>query len=333
MLLLGAWSAAIVSVVLAYIVAGDIWMRKHSMFFGDVDKPLRLSGVFGEIFVVTAAAAVLFMIDRVSTQTSAGSVLTANAMVTGIVFTIVFVAVYVHGVMTAMAADPGEKTQLLFTYLVYGVFSTILFGGLCVIAALMVMEALADANAFSAQSDLVLQQLEALKGLPAGEMTSGLNMAYLDVLGVLSGLENAMSPVFVFAAALFGLNLLIRFTPLQAVFVENARYITYATTFTALALVLVTGIWVYTGQYSVFLENVLGALGELRPEFAAADSFDSTRFADVWTRMVDEQALLGFLSRMSDEWGGVAALLGAIQWGAERFSGTDKAAVPAGQTI
>lgn len=320
MLLAGAWLTAIVSVVLAYVIAGEIWKRKHSMYFGRSEKKLRLSGVYGEIFVVSAAALVLFLIDRVSGEVSLESVVMANPLVSAILFAIAVAGVYIHGTLVAVTAVPGEKQQLFFTYLVYGIYSTIVFAGLFAIAALMVMEAVADANVFAARSEVIVAQVEALNGLGYTEAISGLNMAYIDLLGVLKGLENSMSPVFVFAAALFGFNLLIRYTPLRAVFVDNAVRITYATTFTALALVLITGIWIYTGQYSVFIQQVLDAMAVLKPTFAAAPEDESSRFADIWMYLIDEQALLGFLSRMSDEWGGVAALLGAIQWGAERFS-------------
>lgn len=320
MLILISWLVACVSVTLGYVIAGDIWKRRHSIFFGVSGKRLRMSGLFGEIFIVSAAAALLYVIDRVSEETSIAGILAAHPVVTAVFLIIVASAIYFHGVRTARAAPEDERRQLLLTYLVYGIFSTILFAGLGSIVALMVAEALADAAVFSAQSDIVVAEIAALAGTSPDVMTSGLNMAYLDTLRVLGGLETSMSPAFVFAAGLFLLNLLIRYTPLRAVFVTNAVLLTYVMTFLAIAIVLGTGIWVYTGQYSQFLNDVLAALATLRPDFEGAPAEYTARYADIWMRVTNEQALLGFLSRMSEEWGGVAALLGVIQWGADRFS-------------
>lgn len=325
MLILISWLVATVSVTLGYIIAGDIWKRRHSIFFGVSGKRLRMSGLFGEIFIVSAAACLLFVIERVSEETSVAGLLAAHPVVAAACLIIVAAAVYIHGVRTALAAPEDEHRPLLMTYMVYGIFSTVLFAGLGSIVALMVAEALADAALFAARSDAVMAEIAALSGLGPDAMTSGLNMAYLDMLRVLGGLETSMSPAFVFAAGLFLLNLLIRYTPLRAVFVTNAVLLTYVTTFLAIAIVLGTGIWVYTGQYSQFLDETLAGLATLRPAFEGAPAEYTARYADIWMRVVNEQALLGFLSRMSEEWGGVAALLGVIQWGADRFSSSEAA--------
>ncbi|HIG21909.1 MAG TPA: hypothetical protein EYG02_04050 [Henriciella marina] len=319
MLILISWLVATVSVGLAYVIAGDIWKRRHSIFFGVSGKRLRMSGLFGEIFIVSAAAFMLYLIDRVSEETSVGGILAAHPLFSGVVLFVVLSAVYIHGVRTALSAPDDEKRPLLMTYLVYGIFSTVLFAGLASIVALMVSEAMADAAVFSARSEAVVTEIAGLSGAAPDAMTSGLNMAYLDTLRVLGGLESSMSPAFVFAAGLFLLNLLIRYTPLRAVFVTNAVVLTYVTTFLAIVIVVGTGIWVYTGQYSQFLDEVLGGLTMLRPAFEGAPAEYTARYADIWMRVAEEQALLGFLSRMSEEWGGVAALLGVIQWGADRF--------------
>lgn len=320
MLILGAWLAAVISVVLAYIVAGHIWKREHSMFFGDSEKPLELSGAVGEVFIVTAGALFLLAINEVCEEVSPGWILTTFPVYSAAFFALVVIGVYAYGVYKGMTGLPGEKTRLTATYMVYGVFSAVLFSGICMLAALMIAEAVIDADRFSADAGQVLTSAEALGALPIAEKTSGLNMVFLDTQAVLKRLEGAMSPVFVFAAGLFAFNLVVRYTPLRRAFAKEAMLATYVTTFVALALVVVTGIWVYTGQYSTFIGDVLAAMQPMRADFFAAAPDYNSRYTDIWLRLVDDQALLGFLSRMSDQWGGVAALLGIFQWSAERFN-------------
>lgn len=320
MLIFWCWLAAVISVVLAYIVAGPIWKREHSMFFGDSEKPLELSGAVGEVFIITAGALFVAAIDQVCEEVSPVSILTTYPLFCGGFFAVVLVGVYLYGVYKGMTGLPGEKKRLTATYMVYGVFSTILFAGICLLAALMIAEAVIDANKFSTEAALVLAQAEGLSGQAIAAKTSGLNMVFLDTQAVLKRLEGSMSPVFVFAAGLFAFNLVVRYTPLRRAFAKEAMFATYLTTFTALALVVVTGIWVYTGQYSNFIGDVLNAMAPMRPDFFAASPDYNSRYTDIWLRLVDDQALLGFLSRMSDQWGGVAALLGIFQWSAERFN-------------
>ncbi|MGB3625836.1 MAG: hypothetical protein WA989_08405 [Henriciella sp.] len=320
MLIVWCWLAAVISVVLAYVVAGPIWKREHSMFFGDSEKPLQLSGAVGEVVIVTAAALFLLAIDAVCEEVSPDSILSAYPVFSAAFLVVVVIGVYAYGAYKGQTGLPGEKARLTATYMVYGVFSTVVFAGICLLAALMVSEAVIDANKFSAEADEVLAQVQALGGMPIAAKTSGLNMAFLDTQAVLKRLEASMSPVFVFAAGLFAFNLVVRYTPLRRAFAKEAMFATYLTTFVALALVVVTGVWVYTGQYSSFIGDVLTVMAPMRPEFAAAAPDFNSRYVDIWLRLVDDQALLGFLSRMSDQWGGVAALLGIFQWSAERFN-------------
>ncbi|MEM5518542.1 hypothetical protein WNY37_16410 [Henriciella sp. AS95] len=320
MLIVWCWLIAVISVVLAYIVAGPIWKREHSMLFGDSEDSLKLSGMFGEIFLISAAALFLAAIDEVCEEVSVRSVLTDYPDITIPAFILVLVAVYAYGVYKGLNGLPGEKRRLTATYMVYGIFSTVVFAGLCVLAALMISEAVIDANKFSVEAEQVLSRAQTLGGLPIADQTTGLNLTFLDAQAVLKRLEGSMSPVFVFAAGLFAFNLVVRYTPLSHAFAQEAKYATYVTTFAALALVVITGIWVYTGQYSTFIGDVLEVMAPMREDFFAAAPDYNSRYTDIWLRLVDDQALLGFLSRMSDQWGGVAALLGIFQWSAERFN-------------
>ena len=55
MILLIAWLLAIVTVVIAYVIAGPIWVKRHSLWFHVGKQKRRVSGMYGEIAIVTFA--------------------------------------------------------------------------------------------------------------------------------------------------------------------------------------------------------------------------------------------------------------------------------------
>ena len=61
---------ASVSAILAYWIAGPIWIREHGIRVQAGALDIRLSGAIGEIVLIGAAALLLYLVDFVSDKSS-----------------------------------------------------------------------------------------------------------------------------------------------------------------------------------------------------------------------------------------------------------------------
>lgn len=329
MILFIAWLAAIASVVIAYIIAGPIWVRRHSLRFRVGKSVRRTSGAYGEMLLVSIGALMVWMIDSASPYASVGGIISAYPMVTLGVLIAVALVVYIHGIRTALAADPGERARLMLTYLVYGIFSLIFFAGGAMLIFLLVQQTSADASRLQALADA------AIAGMPDASVTGsdalmrGLELSYLDIQFMLQQAETSMTPVFVFMAGIFAINLAVRLTPLRSLFVNNAVLLTLVSTLIGVTAVIIVGTWTYVGSYASVISDYVDALeafrdrtGLMKPEFV-------TRYSQITIEMMQQKSLLSFFSRVSSEWGGIAAALGLAQWIAQQFNRPEAEESPA----
>ena len=129
-----------------------------------------------------------------------------------------------------------------------------------------------------------------------------------------------MTPVFMFMAGIFAINLAIRLTPLRSLFINNAVLLTMISTLIGLTAVLAVGIWTYVGNYSAVITQYVDAMAALRPQAAKMHPDYVIRYSEIMVEMMDQKSLLSFVTRISSEWGGVAAALGLAQWVAQQFN-------------
>jgi len=236
--------------------------------------------------------------------------------------------VYIHGIRTALAAEPGERGRLLLTYMIYGIYSLTIFAGGAAVIALLVLQGMADSHTMSG---LAASAIANLPQHPAdqADLMRGIELSYLDMQGVLSRAEDSMTPVFVFLAGIFTINLAVRLTPLRSLFINNAVLLTMITTMIGVVAVLVVGVWTYVGNYSGVITTYVDALMALREQAAQMKPFYVMRYSEIAVEMLDQKSLLSFVSRVSSEWGGVAAALGLAQWIAQQFNRPEAEASPA----
>ncbi|MEZ6001904.1 hypothetical protein [Hyphomonas sp.] len=320
MILLSAWLAAVVTVVLAYIIAGPIWVKRHSLRFRVGKTVRRVSGAYGEIAIVTFAAGLVWLIDSAGKDVSLGGLMADYPVFTLGAAVFVGLVVYVHGIRTALAAEPDERVRLIFTYLVYGIYSLTVFAIGAVVVALLVTQAISDTQTLSGLAN------KAISGLPAGtvgndaDLIRSIEFSYLDMQSLLSEAEETMTPVFMFMAGIFAINLAIRLTPLRSLFINNAVLLTMISTLIGLLAVVAVGAWTYVGNYAAVINHYVGALDGLRGQAEAMRPFYVMRYSEIMVEMLDQKSLLSFVSRISSQWGGVAAGLGLAQWIAQQFN-------------
>jgi hypothetical protein len=320
LILLIAWLVAIATVVLAYVIAGPIWVKRHSLRFRVGKTVRRTSGAYGEIAIVTFAAAMVWLIDSAGKDVSLGGLIADHPVPVTVAGILVGLVVYIHGIRTAFAAEPDERVRLFFTYLVYGIYSLTVFAIGTVVVALLVMQAIADTQALSSLAE------KAIAGLPAGaagsdaDLIRSVEFSYLDMQSLLSEAEDSMTPVFMFMAGIFAINLAIRLTPLRSLFINNAVLLTMISTLIGLLAVVAVGTWTYVGNYAAVITHYVDALDGLRPQAEAMQPLYVMRYSEIMVEMLDQKSLLSFVSRISSQWGGVAAGLGLAQWIAQQFN-------------
>ena len=61
-------------------------------------------------------------------------------------------------------------------------------------------------------------------------------------------------------------------------------------------------------------------LANIRTVVDEVDASVIQRYSDIFLSITEQKSLVGFISRMSSEWGGLAALLGLAQWLSEQFA-------------
>ncbi|MBY9066855.1 hypothetical protein K1X12_08080 [Hyphomonas sp. WL0036] len=320
MILLLAWLAAIASVVIAYIVAGPIWVRRHSLRFRVGKSVRRTSGAYGEMLLVSIGALMVWMIDSASPYASVEGIVSAHPMATLGVLVAVGLVVYIHGVRTALAADTGERARLMLTYLVYGVFSLIFFAGGAALIFLLVQQTTADAARLHVLAQAAIGNIPGPEVTGSDALMRGLELSYLDIQFMLQQAENSMTPVFVFMAGIFAINLAVRLTPLRSLFVNNAVLLTLVSTLIGLTAVIVVGTWTYVGSYASVITEYVGALEQFRSRTGLMKPEYVTRYSQITIEMMQQKSLLSFFSRISSEWGGIAAALGLAQWVAQQFN-------------
>lgn len=320
MILLIAWLVAIATVVLAYIIAGPIWVKRHSLRFRVGKSVRRTSGAYGEIALVTFAAAMVGLIDSAGRDVSLGGLIMDHPVATLASAIGVGLVVYIHGIRTAFAAEPDERWRLFFTYMVYGIYSLIIFAGGAVVVGLLVAQAMSDTATLSGLAQTGIANLPSGAGVKEADLIRGLEFSYLDMQTLLSEAEDSMTPVFVFMAGIFAINLAVRLTPLRSLFINNAVLLTMVTTMIGLLAVLAVGAWTYVGNYSAVITEYVDALARLRPQAEQMRPFYVMRYSEIMVEMLDQKSLLSFVTRISSEWGGVAAALGLAQWVAQQFN-------------
>ncbi len=317
MLIFIAFLIASVSAIIAYVIAGPIWVREHALRYQIGKTSGQVSGAIGEIALMAVAAVLLVLIDHVSDKSGVEQLISQKSITVLIGFVIVCVLIYVYGFYTALTAPPGEKTPLFFTYLVYNIYSIVFFAGGILLVAILIEQTFLDGKAFAAHADTILQTLSS-EGLNSPR---ALELSFVDVQVLLGQVEQLMAPAFMFLGGIFAINIAIRFTPLYGLFRESARNITHATTAIGVLTVIGVGGWVYVQQYSELIDDYLVVLDQMRASGLSEDPLYIQRYGQIYLSLDDQKSLIGFFSRLANEWGGLAVILGFFQWAGRQVIG------------
>ena len=124
-------------------------------------------------------------------------------------------------------------------------------------------------------------------------------------------------------------NLLILHTPIRSLFLDNAVFLTNLSTMTAIAAIVIFGATVYIGAYSGFVNDYLGALAKFKEPLASASWQAMSRYSTIFFIVDQKKNPIAFITDLSNDWGGLAAVLGMLQWAVGQFKKPGAEASPA----
>ncbi|MEQ1931739.1 MAG: hypothetical protein ABL957_14580 [Parvularculaceae bacterium] len=304
----------------AYHRAGPIWIERHSLRFTLGGKKRRCSGAIGEMAILGYSALLLWIVDAITPSLSFFDILIRHPVLAaaGFVFASGIVAAYT--VSEVEHPDAATKRRLRQTYAIYSVFSTLLFGGGMILIFALVTQFGADTRNFAVEAEPILADLDAAAAGPVAETARAVEFAHLDAMRLLKRAQDQMTPVFIFAIAIFTLNLIVLYTPIRALYRDNAVLLTNISTLIAIAAVGAAGAIVYIKSYNAFLGEYLGRLIALPRDIVSADALFQRRYTDILLAAEGKSSLVGFIGDLSREWGGLTAVVGVVQAASARLA-------------
>jgi hypothetical protein len=330
--LAAGWVVGVAFLVLGYVLAGHVWVERHSIHLPGPAHVRRISGAWGELFLFTACAGVVAIVRFFTDISLVRDVVLAHPLASGGVFAAVLVAVLAYSISVVAGAkrdgaDAAYQARLRNAYAAYAFYCAILFAGGIMALALLGLEFAHDQIAFNAQRAIIharvadaaamMQGVDALAA--AQRALTHLEDAMGEIAISQNLLQDQMNPVFVFAAAIFAVNILIVLSPIRSAFMQGAIDLTHILTGIAIGGIIIAGFVSYFLSYSQVIEDTLQGMQAVRPDAALGAWELSRRFNEMIVELNKSRNLLGFAGAIGGEGSGLALFAAAIQFALERL--------------
>lgn len=330
-----AYVAGVGFLLMGYVVAGQVWVERHSIQLPGPGHPRRMSGFWGEWALFTACAAVAVTVRAFTDIAILRDVIAPHAGIAIAVFAAVLLAVVAYSFSVVAGAKRDGKTgayvaRLRAAYFPYAIYSAIIFAGGIMVVALLGLEFAHDQHSFNSQAEIVRQSVDraiAAAHAPGDPLVQARRaLTYLeDALGEIAVsqniLQDQMNPVFIFAAVIFAVNIMIALSPLKSAFMQGAIDLSHILTAIAVGGVLIAGFVSYFLSYSVVIQDTLFRMDAAHPN-AALGAWDlSQRYNEMVVELNRSKNLLGFVQAIGGEGSGLALFAAAIQFTVDRIPG------------
>lgn len=275
------WLIASAFLIAAYWRAGPVWIERHSLQFKTAGKNRRCSGAIGEMALLAACALLLWAVDATTPELNFVAVIAHHP------WWALGALIFVSGIVAAYTAsavehpDATTKKSLRQTYAIHAPYSTLPFGGGMVLIYCIVTQFIADTGTFGAAGVDIITRAAAAAGASAAEAQRAVELSYVDAMMLLARAKNQMTPVFIFAIAIFSINLLIFYTPMRGLYTTNAVFLTNVSTLIAIGAVAAAGAALYVVSYNAFIQEYMTALAALPRDLVGADAMFQRRFTDI----------------------------------------------------
>lgn len=132
-----------------------------------------------------------------------------------------------------------------------------------------------------------------------------------------------MNPVFIFAAVIFAVNILIVLSPIRQAFMQGAIDLTHILTAIAVAGILIAGFVSYFVSYADVIQDTLLRMQGARPSASLGAWELSQRYNEMVVELNRSKNLLGFAQAIGGEGSGLALFAAAIQFTLDRIPGRE----------
>ena len=327
------YAAGVGFLLLGYVLAGPVWVERHSIQLSGPGMPRRVSGFWGEWFLFTACAGVAATVRAFTDVAIVSDVLAPHAPIALGVFLTVLVLVLIYSSSVVSGAKREGKDRLYCArlraaYVPYAVYSAILFAGGIMVLALLGVEFAHDQRAFNEQAEVVRASVSAAvdaaaaSGEPADAARRALTFLE-DAIGEIAVsqniLQDQMNPVFIFAAVIFFVNILIVLSPIRSAFMQGAIDLTHILTGIAIGGILIAGFVSYFVSYADVIQDTLARMEAARPNAALGAWELSQRYNEMVVELNRSRNLLGFAQAIGGEGSGLALFAAAIQFAVDRI--------------
>jgi len=303
-------------------MAGWVWVERHSLQFTIGSRPARCSGAVGEAIILGVCAGILYLVDLTTPAFTISDLIQQHPRAWLIALVVMATVIGTYSVLAAIKA-PAEgrpadfRPRLARAYSVYSGYSTLLFTGGLLLLFTLVSQFSIDAKGFHAEASRILAA--AVPGGGTDAMMGAIERTYLDATLALNSVKDQMAPVFIFAVGIFAVNLLILHTPIRSLYLDNAVFLTNLSTLVAILAIGICGASVYLGAYSGFVNDYLGALARFKEPLAAGSWQTMGRYSQILFTMDQKRNPIAFITDLANDWGGLAAILGMLQWAIGQF--------------
>ncbi len=332
-----AYAVGVLFLLWGYVLGGPVWVERHSIQLSGPGMPRRVSGFWGEWFLFTACAGVAATVRAFTDVAIMRDVLEPHwgLALTVFLLTIGVVLVYSSSVVAAAKREGRDARycgHLRGAYGAYAFYAAILFAGGIMVLALLGVEFAHDQHAFNTQATVVRESVDAaVRAASVGEPQEAARrgLTYLeDAMGEIAVsqniLQDQMNPVFIFAAVIFAVNILIVLSPIRSAFMQGAIDLTHITTAIAIAGILIMGFISYFISYAQVIQDTLGRMEAARPSAELGAWELSQRYNAMVVELNRSKNLLGFAQAIGGEGSGLALFAAAIQFTVDRIPGRDE---------
>lgn len=327
-----AYVAAIGFLLLGYVFAGRVWVERHSIQIPGPGRQRRVSGFWGEWALCTACAAVAATVRAFTDVAIVRDVLMPNLPIALAVVAAVGLIVLVYSRSVVAGAkrdgkDTAYRARLAAAYVPYAIYSAILFAGGIMVLGLLAVEFAHDQRAFNTQADVVAHSVTqgvAAANTPGDPLEAARRaLTFLeDAIGQIAVsqniLQDQMNPVFIFAAVIFAVNILIVLSPIRQAFMQGAIDLTHILTAIAIGGILIAGFVSYFISYASVIQDTLA---RARPNASLGAWELSQRYNEMVVQLNRSKNLLGFVQAIGGEGSGLALFAAAIQFTLDRIPG------------
>lgn len=321
-LIVAVWALAVVSVGAGYLLGGDAWRERFSVWLDLGFGRKRHSGFLAEVALISYVILLVMLVEKLTPASNISQLFVKSWPFVPIAIVTTLVLVIRHEIRQVAAAyethSARHARQLGMGYAPYTIFSTIIFCLFFVAAALVVDQFLADKAGFFERRAEIEAAYATLHG--PGQTGRSAAAAMIDVErinGLLStaiySVTEQINTVLIVLYCVLAINLFIEFTPMRSAYAPDAVVWTHMVVALALLIVIAVAAFLYSTEYLGMIHRAIAELSLLEKQIAHDSWEGARRYYEVMTDLRGRQGFTGFILTMTTGRGGVAFFVTALQ--------------------